>query len=86
MLFDHSFRCCQIGAVEHNQHAADRCATGIGIGVAGRIGRTYPAIKPGPVKGEVGIILLKLPAKGCGEKGTRRRKVRRGELDIIDFL
>ena len=80
MLFDQPFGCRQISAVEHNQRAADHCTTG--IGAAGRVGRTDPAIKPGSVKGEVGIILLKLPAKSCGEEGPRCRRVRRGELDF----
>ena len=79
MLLDQPFARRKIYAIENNQCAA-------GIGAAGQIGRIDSAIKSGPVKGEVGAIFLKLPAKGRGKEGPRCRRIRRGELDIINFV
>lgn len=79
MLPDQPFARCQIEAVKDNQRAA-------GTGAACQIGRIDPAIKPGPVKGKIGTILLELPTEGGGKKGPRRRHIRRGKLDIIDLV
>jgi len=61
MLPDQPFARCQIEAVKDNQRAAE-------TGAACQIGRIDPAIKPGPVKGKIGTILLELPTEGGGKK------------------